>query len=66
MLGKQTYWLFLSLPVKKENKNKFSSQNIVTSSQNNVWDNMNKFIDSRKFLNHFEATENQAKSDLFG
>ena len=40
-LGKQTsYWsktgFFLSLPVEKENNNKFSSQNFVISSQNNV------------------------------
>ena len=41
IIGKQTsYWsktgFFLSLPVKKVKNNKFSSQNIVISSQNNV------------------------------
>ena len=31
---------FLSLPVKKINNNRFSSQNIVISSQNNVSNNI--------------------------
>ena len=35
---------FLSLLVKKVNNNKFSSQNKVISSQNNVKENMNKSI----------------------
>ena len=35
----------LSLPVKKVNDNKFSSHNFVISSQNNVQDDMNKFVD---------------------
>ena len=41
---------FLILPVKKVNNNKFSFQNFVLSSQNNIQDNMNKFKISRPNL----------------
>ena len=66
IIGKQTsYWsktgLCLSLPVKKVNNNKFSSQNIVISSQNNVsknnvQDDMNK---SKMIKRTYQWTEHE-------
>ena len=47
---------FLILPVKKVNNNKFSFQNFVLSSQNNIQDNMNKF---KNFTLIFSAHNNE-------